>query len=60
MLQACKYCHKQYDNTKQRSDCPHKEFPIKCSEHDRYNCGNPECAKAKLLRFKQLREEEIS
>lgn len=57
MIQSCKHCHKQFDNTKQRSDCPHREFPTKCNLHNRYNCGNKECSTGKILKLESLREE---
>lgn len=58
MLQACKLCHEQFDNTKKRSDCPHKDFPKQCEEHARFNCSNPECVnpKPKTLRFDKSKE----
>jgi len=57
MLQACRNCHSQFDNTKQRSNCPHKDFPKLCIEHDRYNCGMPKCEREGLIK---LRKDEVA
>lgn len=57
MLQACKFCSKQYNNLKERSDCPHEEFLKMCIKHYRYNCGNIECTRGKLLNLRKGREE---
>jgi protein-arginine kinase activator protein McsA len=40
MIQSCPKCQSTFDNLRQRSDCPHLDFPKQCKEHNRFNCGN--------------------
>lgn len=60
MKLACKHCHKLYDEYKQRSDCPHLEFPKHCKLHDRANCGNSECTKGQLVGINRREEDAKS
>lgn len=57
MLQSCKNCHSQFDNLKERSDCPHLEFPKVCKRHNRFNCDNLECKRGDILNFSKEKEE---
>lgn len=58
MIQACNKCHRNYDNEKQRSDCPHLEFPKMCNIHQRYNCGSHQCTRGTLLEMNK-RERNV-
>lgn len=48
MIQVCASCQSQFDNLKQQSLCPHREFPKMCRLHERFHCGNFECNKADI------------
>jgi hypothetical protein len=40
---GCGKCHSTYNPETNSLTCPHSPFPKKCSNHSRFNCGNPEC-----------------